>query len=117
MQGVIFEESSAWLFLLVTVLLGGWTGWMTGRAVAGTWAPAWRVALWCLPLAVAVRFIHYALFEGSFRLSHYYVVDYVVVVLIALLGWRFTRATQLTRQYGWLYERTGPLSWREKAHA
>jgi hypothetical protein len=36
---------------------------------------------------------------------------------IGLLGYRTTRARQMTRQYPWLYERTGLLSWREKARA
>ena len=34
MQGVLYEEPSIWLFMLVTIILGGWTAWMTGRAIA-----------------------------------------------------------------------------------
>ena len=32
MQGVLYEESSEWLFIMVTVVMGGWAAWMTGRA-------------------------------------------------------------------------------------
>ncbi len=42
MQGILYEEQSIWLFLLVTVCMGGWAAWMTGRAVAITWRPFWQ---------------------------------------------------------------------------
>ena len=114
MQGVLYEEPSFWLFALVTVILGGWAAWMTGRACALTWRPTWRTILFLLLLTAAVRFIHYALFEGTLLSLHYYLVDAVVVVGIGLLGFRYTRARQMTTQYRWLYERTGPLTWRER---
>lgn len=114
MQGILYEESSAWLWIGVTIVLGGWTAWMTGRAIALAWQPAWVAALAALPLAVAVRFVHFALFEGSFLSPHYYLVDLVVVLAITLLGHRYTRTSQMARQYRWMIERAGPLSWREK---
>ena len=114
MQGILYEEKSIWLFLLVTVLMGGWAAWMTGRAVALTWRPVWQCVAATLVLAAAVRFIHFALFEGTLRSLHYYLVDAAVVTAIGLLGYRFTRARQMTTQYRWLYERTGPLTWRER---
>jgi hypothetical protein len=117
MQGILYEESSAWLWIGVTVVLGGWTAWMTGRGIALAWKPAWVAALAALPLTVAVRFIHFALFEGSFLSVRYYLVDLVVVLAIALLGHRYTRTSQMARQYRWMVERTGPLSWREKPQA
>ena len=30
MQGILYEEPSIWLFLLITVIMGGWAAWMTG---------------------------------------------------------------------------------------
>ena len=114
MQGVLYEEPSIWLFLLVTVCMGGWAAWMTGRAVALTWRPVWQCVAATLVLAAAVRFIHFALFEGTLRSLHYYLVDAAVVTAIGLVGYRVTRARQMTTQYRWLYERTGPLTWREK---
>lgn len=117
MQGILYEEPSAWLFVLVTVVLGGWVAWMTGRALALTWRPYWQVLAWSLPLGAAVRFIHFALFGGTLLSTHFYLVDLIVVGAIASLGYRFVRARQMTRQYGWLYERSGPLSWREKAQS
>jgi predicted membrane metal-binding protein len=117
MQGILYEEPSAWLFLLVTVVLGGWTAWMTGRAVASTWRPAVVALLWTLPLAGAVRFIHFALFGGTFLSLRFFLVDLAVVAAVALLAHRYTRTRQMTRQYRWLYDRTGPFTWREKAQA
>jgi len=61
-----------------------------------------------------VRFIHFALFEGTLLSLHYYIVDAVVILAIGSLGFRYTRARQMTTQYRWLYERTGPFSWRER---
>jgi hypothetical protein len=117
MQGIIYEESSVGLFLLITCVLGGWAAWMTGRAMAKTWRPFWQLLLYTLLLAGLVRFIHFALFAGTLLSLHYYVVDLVVVALIASAGFRVTRTRQMTTQYRWLYERTGPFSWREKPEA
>jgi hypothetical protein len=44
-------------------------------------------------------------------------VDLIVVSAIAAFAYRYIRTRQMTRQYSWLYERTGLLSWREKAQA
>ena len=54
---LIYEENSFWIFVLVTIVLGGGAAWLTGRAVAGTWRPAWQVFVYCLILGGAVRFI------------------------------------------------------------
>lgn len=115
MQGILYEEPSIWLFLLVTCLMGGWAAWMTGRAIAITWRPYGQAVLALAVLAWAVRFIHYALFEGTLASLHYYVADAVVILAIGSLGYRVTRARQMTTQYRWLYERTGPLTWRDRA--
>lgn len=114
MQGILYEESSVFLFLLVTVLIGGWAAWMTGRACAVTWRPMIVLFLYVLALGAAVRFIHFAVFEGTLLSLHYYLVDTVVLEIIGFLGYRYTRANQMVRQYFWLYDRTGPISWREK---
>jgi hypothetical protein len=115
MQGILYEEPSFWLFGLVTVVMGGWAAWMTGRAMALTWKPYWQLVLYLFILAGAVRFIHYALFEGTLLTLHYYLVDAVVLLVIGSLGFRYYRARQMATQYRWLYERTGLFSWRERS--
>lgn len=114
MQGILYEEPSFGLFLLVTCLMGGWAAWMTGRAVAITWGPYWQCILYLALMAGAVRFIHYALFQGTLLSLHYYLVDALVIIAIGSVGYRFIRARQMATQYRWLYERTGPLTWRER---
>jgi hypothetical protein len=114
MQGILYEEPSFGLFALVTVLMGGWAAWMTGRAMALTWQPYPLCVLYLLLLAGAVRFFHFALFHGTLLSLHYFLVDAVVIVVIGSLGFRYTRARQMTTQYRWLYERAGPFAWREK---
>ena len=116
MQGILYEEPSFWLFVLVTVLMGGWAAWMTGRAMAITWQPYLLCVVYLLLLAGAVRFIHYALFGGTLLSLHYYLVDAAVLLIIGSTGFRRTRARQMARQYPWLYERLGSLTWREKHH-
>ena len=117
MQGILYEEPSFWLFGLVTVLMGGWAAWMTGRAIAITWRSYWSLVLYLLLLAGVVRFIHYALFGGTLLSLHYYIVDALVVLAIGSLGFRYHRARQMTTQYRWIYERTGLFSWREREAA
>jgi hypothetical protein len=114
MQGILYEEPSFWLFGLVTVLMGGWAGWMAGRAMAITWQPYLLCVGYLLLLAGAVRFIHYALFRGTLLSLQYYIIDAAVILAIGSLGFRHTRARQMVRQYPWLYERLGSLTWREK---
>jgi hypothetical protein len=117
MQGILYEEPSFFLFALVTVILGGWAAWMTGRAMALTWRAYWQLVLYLIVLAGAVRFIHYALFHGTLLTVQYYVVDAIVLMVIGSLGFRYYRARQMSTQYRWLYERTGPFSWRERKAA
>jgi hypothetical protein len=114
MQGFLYEEPSIWLFLFVTVILGGSAAWMTGRAIAITWRPFGQLLLYLLILAAAVRFIHFALFGGTLVSVHYYAIDAIVVLIIGVLGFQYNRARQMTTQYRWLYERTGPFGWKEK---
>ncbi len=65
------EEGSIWPFLVFTLLLGGWAAWMTGRATAITWRPYGMLIPYLLILAAAVRFFHYALFQGTLLSLHY----------------------------------------------
>ena len=108
---LIYEEDSFWVFLLVSVLLGGGAAWLAGRAVAATWRPGWQVAFYMLPLAGAVRFLHFALFEATLLSLQYYLVDTGVCLGLGLLGFRVARAAQMATQYRWINIRTGAFSW------
>ena len=116
-QGILHEEESIWLFVLITVAMGGGAAYLAGRAIASTWRPWWHVALYMLLLGVAVRFIHFALFEGTFLSPHFYAIDTAVCLLFGFLGYRVTRAAQMTTQYRWINTRTGPFGWARRTGA
>ena len=113
----LFEEDSFGVFLLITIALGGGAAYLSGRAIAQTWRPWWHVALYMLILALAVRFMHFALFEGTLLSPHYYAVDLAFCLMFGFLGYRITRAGQMSTQYRWLYRRTGPLKWGPRQQA
>jgi hypothetical protein len=98
-------------FLLITVLLGGGAAYLIGRAVALTWRPALALAAYLILLDAAVRFIHFALAHDALLAPVPFIADLLVLAIVGGLGFRVTRVAQITRQYPWLYRRTGPLSW------
>jgi hypothetical protein len=114
MNGILYEEDYIGLFLLVTVFLGGGAAWLAGRAIASTWRPWWHVVGYMLILGASVRFMHFALFGGTLISPHYYAVDTVVCLIFGFLGFRMTRVTQMTTQYGWINERKGFLRWSRR---
>jgi hypothetical protein len=61
---LLSDESSLGVFLLVSVVMGGGAAWLAGRAIAATWRPWWHVALYMAILGLAVRFMHFALFDS-----------------------------------------------------
>ena len=113
MSHLIWEQSIG-IFLLVSVAVGGGTAFMTGRAVALGWDALWKLAVYILLLGCAVRFFHFALFEGTLLTLHFYLVDLVVLSAIGYLAFVITRAGQMATQYSFRFERSGPLGWRQK---
>jgi len=114
MSGILYEEAYVGLFLLVTVFLGGGAAWLAGRAIAATWRPWWHVAGYMLILGAVVRFMHFALFEGTLLSAHFYLVDTVVCLILGFLGFHMTRVAQMTTQYSWINERKGFLQWSRR---
>lgn len=115
-MGILWENSFL-TFLFVTVIIGGGAGYLSGRSLASNWRPIPQLIFFMLLLALAVRFFHFALFEGTLLSLHYYVVDALVLIGISLLGYRLTRVRQMVTQYRWLYARSGLFFWREKKGA
>jgi hypothetical protein len=112
-------EVSASAFLGVTVVLGGGAAALTGRATALTWAPWWKLIVYVLLLTGALRFLHYALFDGTFFLPpetfrtalYFAAIDFVVLMVAAAAGRQAMRTAQMARQYGFLrrlYGQGGP---------
>ena len=110
----VSDENSLGVFLLVSVAMGGGAAYLAGRAIAATWRPWWHVALYMLILSLAVRFIHFALFDSKLLSLHYYLVDFAVCLGFGFLGFRLTRVTQMVTRYRWLNRRAGWFSWRRR---
>ena len=112
---VLVVEASRADFYLVTVFLGGGAAWLSGRAVASTWRGYRQAVIYALLLGCAVRFFHFALFEGTlFSLPHF-ITDTAFVLAISTLGFRAERAKQMATRYGWLYHQSGPFGWQRGA--
>lgn len=102
------------VFIGVTVILSGFAAYMTGQALAATWRPVWQAFLYSLLLGLADRFLTWALFQGELLLLSGYLIDTLVILLITLMAYRLTLARRMAAQYPWIYERSGPFSWRDK---
>lgn len=106
--------TSIGVFIGISVFLCGFAAFMTGQALAGTWRPVWQVWLYILLLGFADRFLTWALFQGELLSPTGYLIDTAVLLVIALSAFYLTRARQMAAQYPWLYERSGPFTWRER---
>ena len=96
-------QESLLQIVLVTGVIGGGAAFLAGRAIAQTWRPFWHVVLYMLLLGAAVRFVHFALFEGTLLSPASYAADTLYLLLLGALAWRMTRAAQMATQYYWLY--------------
>ncbi|MTJ83084.1 MAG: hypothetical protein F8N37_19030 [Telmatospirillum sp.] len=106
----LFGTSPA-VFIGITLVFMGGCAAMTGQALARTWRPAGQIPLYCLLLGCADRFLTYALFQGRLLLWSGYGIDTLLLMGIALLAFKATRARQMETQYPWLCKRTGWLTW------
>ena len=90
-----------WIYLLVTVILGGGTAYVTGRSIAETWRPFWQALAYVLLLGLVVRFIHFALYEEVLVSIRNYLVDIAVLAVLAIVGYLIARRGQMLVLYGW----------------
>ena len=113
----LYEHETFLQVLFVTGILGGLAAWATGRALAETWRPFHQLVIYMVLLGGAVRFAHFALFGGELFAIPSYLADMLYMLVIGSLAFRMTRAHRMATQYRWLYERTGPFTWRERVPA
>jgi hypothetical protein len=106
--------STLGVFLGVTVVLAGGAGFLMGQALARGWRPWWQVVLYVFLLLLFERFLAENLFDSSSPILGI-VVSFVVIMALAWFGYLITRAHKMVQQYPWLYERTSPVSWRNRA--
>lgn len=98
----------------ITLVLIGGCALMTGRALALNWRSDWQMLPYCLLLAVADRFLVFALFQGELLSATGYAADFAILLCLAALAFQITRARQMIRQYPWAYERSGLTGWRKR---
>ena len=103
------------VFVGVTIVLFGGAAFLLGQALAETWRPYTQALLYTLLLGLGDRFVTFALFEGELLSLSGYIVDTIVLMVIASLAYRMTRARKMVSQYPWLYERSGLFTWRDKS--
>lgn len=90
-----------WTFMALTLVIGGAGAFVTGRAMAQTWRERWKAVAYMVPLAAAVRFLHYALFDEQSDLAHA-LPTFALLTAFALAGFTLARRRQMQAQYPWL---------------
>ncbi|WP_424627272.1 DUF6867 family protein [Bradyrhizobium sp. SYSU BS000235] len=113
----LYSNESIVQVLFVTLVLGGGCALLAGRAIALTWRNIWTVVAAMIPMGFAVRFVHFALFNETLLAPRAYLVETLILLIIAGLSFQRTRARQMIQQYYWLYESNGPLGWRLRQDA
>ncbi len=113
----LYSNESILQVLLVTLVLGGGCAILTGRAIALTWRSIWSVIAAMIPMGFAVRFVHFALFDETLLAPATYLVETLILMVLACLSFQRTRALQMVRQYYWLYQPKGLLGWRLRQDA
>jgi hypothetical protein len=109
MQGILYEEASIWQFLFITLILGGWAAWMTGRACAQTWRPYLTLVVYLLALGHGGSFHPSCAVRGNDVLVALLHRRHIILMVIGgTLGYRYTRTNQMVSQYHWLYDKVSP---------
>lgn len=100
-----------YVFLGLTLILGGLGAVSIGRAMAASWNPITKVLFYCALLAAGVQFLHYALYQEQLLTLHYYLVNFAALAIIGVMAWRLQRVRQMTERYFWAFEKSGLAGW------
>ena len=95
--------TSLGVFIGLTVIIMGGAGVMTGRALADGWKSPLQVVFACFGLALADRFLIYALFGGELLHLWGFLIDFAVITAMALVAHRLTLVHKMVAQYPWRY--------------
>ena len=96
-----FDQHDIWVFVALTLVLGGAAAKVTGQAIAETWKPYWQLIWYTLLLTAAVRFFLYSLFEEPLLSPVGFAASFVVLMGLAAFGHYRARSRQMREQYGW----------------
>ena len=104
-------STSVWVFVILALVFG-LCSWLAGQAAARGWR-SMPVALgYAVLIALADRFLLFALRDASLLDPTGLVIALVMFPAIAALAYRWNQVDMMVSQYPWLYERAGLLSWR-----
>ena len=112
-MGIFLGEDPLVLLIMVGIF-GGAAAWMSGRAVAENWRPVWQSIASGFLLALATRFLTYGLFDGELLSLVGYLRDGILLAGMAIIAWRMRLAAKMADQYPWLYQLSGPFSWKDR---
>ena len=101
-------------FFGLTIVFFGFAAFLTGQATAQSWRPTWQIIPAALLLAVADRFLLYAMFGAELASPGGFLIAVAILTAITGAAYYFTRARKMVQQYPWLYTRRGLFRWREK---
>lgn len=97
---------------VILSLVFGLCSWLAGQAAARGWRSI-KVALgYAVLIALADRFLLFALRGASLLDPTGFAIAIVMFLAVAALAFRWNQVDMMVSQYPWLYERSGPLSWR-----
>ena len=114
---MFYNNESIFQVVFVTLILGGGCALLAGRAIASTWRNIGVAIATAFPMAAGVRFVHFALFNEKLLAPKSYLLEVLILLAVICLSFQRTRVLQMVRQYYWLYEQHGPLSWRLRQDA
>ena len=101
------------ILVIFTGLIMGGAAFLTGQALAGAWRSPSYVVGPSLLLAAVDRFLEWGLFgEPPWSIAGL-VLDFGILLAIALFAHRLTHVKKMVRQYPWLYARSGLLGYRK----
>jgi hypothetical protein len=115
MNGVFWADTDTgfWVFLLLTVVIGGAAAIASGRALAKAWSPGWLLIPYMVVLSCAVQFLHFALYQEDLLSIQFYIVTLVIELAAGYAGYRSMRASQMATQYSWAFQKSA-FSWRSR---
>lgn len=96
-----FATGDLRVFIGVTLVLGGLASFASGRAVARAWRPLWLLPLYGLLLALAMRFLHWSLFQESLTPLPA-LAAYGWSLVAQGVAWLLARRAMMRRQYPWM---------------
>ena len=116
MQGLFIDSDTGGRMIIraIIVLLGFWTAWRAGRAVASNWNNYPLVVIYSFMIGLALQFLHHALFNGPVFDPLNYIIDVALLLVFSTAGYRSRRTDQMVNNYYWLYEKTSAFSWKKK---